>query len=290
MSTAAEMISTPPAESAPAPAPSGSTAAPSSAQAANQSTWWDSFSNPDVKSWVANKKYESPELLASSAYSLERLLGADRAGRTAVLPKDEQDLEGLKAFRSKIGVPDAPDGYELPMPPGADENFSKAAKEAFHKAGLPAKAASEVTAWWNDYIAGEVARSEAADKAASEQKLAELRGEWADKFDERAEYAKRGFATIGKEAGLDQNDLNRLETALGTDKMLKLFWKLGATNSEGGFAGNAKQNTFGMTPDEAKAAINQMQAERAAGKINDYTWQREYEPKILKMMEHAYSA
>lgn len=233
--------------------------------------WANAIQNPDVKAWLGEKKYESPEVLASSAYSLERLYGADKAGRTAILPKDEKDVEGLKAFNAKIGVPDTADGYKLPFPEGADDGFAKTAAGWFHEAGVPAKGAAKVAEKWNAWVAEQVKAGEAADKAKAEQDLTALRGEWGAASTEREEFARRGLRGIGKEAGLNDADLATLEASLGTAKMLKVFWKLGETMKEGGFAGGGNDN-FGMSPAAAQTEIDKITADRQAGKITDYDW------------------
>lgn len=231
--------------------------------------WANAIQNPDVKAWLGEKKYETPEVLASSAWSMERMYGADKAGRTVILPKDEKDLEGIKAFNAKIGVPETPEGYKLPD--FADKEFGVTAKTWFHKHGVTAKAAEGLSKEWNDFIASEVKKGEAADKAKAEQDLTALRGEWGQASAEREEFARRGLRGIGKEAGLEDADLQRLEASLGTAKMLKVFWKLGEAMKEGGFAGG-ERDSFGLSPAAAREKHDKIIADRAAGKISDFDW------------------
>ena len=248
--------------------------------------WWDTFSNPDVKAWAANKKYESPEMLASSAYSMERMVGADKAGRTVVLPKDDADAEGMKAFRAKMGVPETADGYKLPLPVGDDGKFAKTASTWFHEAGLAPKAAEFIASKWNDFMGAEVKAAEAAEILASQQKVDALKVEWGPKFDERSEMARRGLRGIGTEAGFDDADLKRLEASIGADKMVKLFWRIGEVSKEGAFAGkDGNAATFGITPTAAQERMNAIVADRSAGKINDYQWRTESEPEMDRLLK-----
>lgn len=261
------------------------TEAPLQTQATQQTTtqpsvnaaWYESVQDAELKGWLSNKKYESPEMAAKAAWSLERLLGADKAGRTIVLPKDDTDQEGLKAFRAKLGVPETPDGYKLPLPEGqTDDAFAKTAAQWFHKNGIPPKAAEGIVNEWNTFIGNEIKAQEAAEKADSEAKLQELKTEWGAHFDERAELGRRGLKMVGEQAGLDDADLKRLESTLGTDKMLKMFWKLGEANKEGGFAGGNNTGQFGMTKQQAQEQFNEIQTKYLNGEINDYTWRTEY--------------
>ena len=64
--------------------------------------WFAGFQNAEAKTFVESKGFKDPESLVTSYANMEKLLGADRAGRTVVLPKDANDAEGLKAFRAKM--------------------------------------------------------------------------------------------------------------------------------------------------------------------------------------------
>jgi len=286
MSTpAAQVLSSLPASS-PAPEPSGQAGgAPAPVPAANG--WWDtSVKDPEVKAFIANKNFAEPEMAFKAYRSLETLLGADKAGRTAVLPKDDNDVEGRKAFFAKIGVPESPEGYKLALPEGADGEFAKAAPQWFHQNGVPQKAAEGIVKGFNEFIEGQIKAQEAADKARSEQQLNALKTEWAHEFDERAEFARRGFRSVGKEAGLEDADLAKLENAIGADKMLKMFWKLGSASAEGKMVGNDDSAaTFGMTASAAQKEIDQIMSDRSAGKINDFSWRKEVEPRLSQLAQ-----
>ena len=94
---------------------------------------WYGDAHKDI---VGAKQWQDPDSVIESYVNLEKLFGADKAGRTIVIPKDENDQEGLKAFRAKIGVPEAPEAYEL-----GDTNFAKAASSWFLETGVPKSAA-----------------------------------------------------------------------------------------------------------------------------------------------------
>lgn len=228
--------------------------------------------NPDVKTWLDGKKYADLETLASSAFSSERLIGADKAGRTVLLPKDDNDAEGIKALRAKLGVPETAEGYKLPLPQGDDGVFAKTAATWFHKHGIPAKAAEGIAAEWNTFIESQVKAGDEADKGEQAQAIAALQQEWGTEFAAKSETSRRGLRAIGKEAGLDDKDLVALESTLGTSKMLKMFQQIGGLTKEGGFAGGDGGGHFGMTPEQAQAQMNALIADRSAGKITDYDW------------------
>jgi hypothetical protein len=158
---------------APSPTPAP-TPTPSPTPAANSDVWY-----PEAhKSIVETKGWKTPGDALESYVNLEKLIGADKAGRTVVLPKDENDVEGRKAFYAKLGVPESADKYELPLPDGDSDELAKAAADWFHKAGVPKTAAQQITKAWNDHISGMVKAQEEAEKAQADTELAQLKSTW----------------------------------------------------------------------------------------------------------------
>jgi len=287
MTTAADILSPTTPGAAP---PTDGNALPATAPAtipANPAPtgWWDGVKDPELKGFLANKAYDSPETLGKAYRSLEQLFGADKAGRTAVMPKDDADIEGRKAFYSKIGVPDTVDGYKLPLPTGDDGAFAKTAAGWFHEFGIPAKAAEGIAAKWNEFIGNQVTNGTAQETAAKAAELDKLKIEWAHDFDSKTELARRGMAEVGTKAGFDKPTIERMEAAIGTAATLKLFSQLGSLVGEAGFAGGSGGGTFGMTVAKANERINELHAGRANGTINDRQWRTEAEPEIDRLMK-----
>jgi hypothetical protein len=114
------------------------------APAAN-GAWYDGFENAEVKTWTAAKGFKDPAAVAESAYNLEKLIGFDKAGRTLVVPKDDATPDEMRAFHAKLGVPETPDGYKLPLPETADPKLAATLQGWMHKAGVTPRAAETLT-------------------------------------------------------------------------------------------------------------------------------------------------
>jgi len=224
-----------------------------------------------------------------SYVNLEKLIGADRAGRTVVLPKDENDAEGMKAFRAKLGVPETPEAYELPLPEGDNGEFAKTAASWMHKAGVPKAAAQDIAKNWNEHMKALVQASEVEAQQKAEQELSTLKSQWGQDFAKNEELARRGLREIGKGAGLDDNDIGALESTLGTAKMLKMFVELGKANAEPGFAGNGSPG-FGINKSQAQTKLNEINGKRASGEITDKQWKDTYEAEVAKLAEIVYGS
>ncbi len=79
---------------------------PAAAGNAVPASWYEGFKDTSLKGWLANKHYESPEVLVSAHWSLEKLMGHDRAGRTVVVPGETATPEERATFLAKLGRPD----------------------------------------------------------------------------------------------------------------------------------------------------------------------------------------
>ena len=241
----------------------------------NETPWYGELADDtpqDFKDWIGNKAFADPVTALQSGFNTEKLIGLEKAGRTIVMPKDENDTEGLAAFRTKMGVPDSADGYELPVPDGDSEDFSKVASAWFHEAGVPKAAAASIAEKWNAHFNEMVTAQQEEAKLASEQQLNALKGEWGDAFGKNSEFGRRGFQAYGSKAGLDENDLKGLESTIGTAKMLKLFHSLGESMAESGFV-EGEHKTFSMTPEEAQTRLDEARKKRIAGELTENEWQ-----------------
>lgn len=224
-----------------------------------ETPWFESFQDSQVKEWTAVKGWKSPEAAAQSAWHLEKLLGADKAGRGVVWPKDETDAEGWKQIYSKLGRPETPDGYELKVNDGDDDSFLKAIVPKMHELGLPKKTAQELAKFQNEWVAQyrEAQESEAAD--LSNRQFESLQKEWGKDFERNAEMSRRAIAV----AGLTKEQAEAVEGALGVDVAAKVFAMFGENYIEHASPGHF--NTGGDTKQSAVARIAELQGDREFG-------------------------
>ncbi len=222
---------------------------------------------PDAsKAYVEGKGWKSPADVLSSYTALETLMGADKAGRTVVLPKDATDTEGMKLFRAKLGVPESPDKYELPAPPGeGGANLIKEASGWFHEAGIPKSAAQQITAKWNTHIEGLIKAAQDKAKGESHAQLESLKAEWGQSFDKNAEFARRFL----KAAGWDDAKMAAYEATFGTAVMLKDFFQWGAKLGEPGFVAGDNQGGFAPAKAQIQQKIDELRSKRIANAITE---------------------
>lgn len=259
-----------PAASATPAAAAMSASAPAATPAAAGGEWFSGIQDDNIRTWAAGKGWKDPLAAVESNYNLEKLIGFEKAGRTIVLPKEDATPEERAAFYQKIGAPEKADGYKVPEALAQDPVVAKY-RDVAHKAGI-SQAQFEQNIGFLQAAAAEMQASQTQARAVQgEQDIAALRGEWGMKFDENMELGKRAAAQFipAKDMAERQAILERLEGAMGTGAMLKLFASIGAGLGEHKAHGSGDPGQMGaMTPAEAQARIVALR--------NDKAWAADY--------------
>ena len=217
-------------------------------------SWLDKLSAEDrayaeSKGWKADTP---PDSLFNCYKNLEKVWGADKAGRAVMLPKDANDTEAMLGIMDKLGRPADPTGYDIKLPEGADTGFAEKAKSWFHKAGLTVGQAKAVT---DAYQALELEQAQALEKRDADEKAA-LEKEWGAEYTQKVEVAKRGIAA----AGLSEEEVRRLELAVGPARATKMLEFFGRNYVEGQpLGGKSEPGGFGsLNPAQAQQKINEL--------------------------------
>jgi hypothetical protein len=239
---------TPPAGGLPnggAPPDGGAPPAPSG-------DWMDTVGD-DLKPWLQSKGLKNPADVAKSYRNLEVLFGAEKAGRAVVLPKDDATPEEREQFYAKLGRPEAPDKYELPIDPEIDPEFCKSLADLSFKYGLNKQQAGGFATDLQALVKSAAEAGEQEQAQRNEQQTAELRSLWGPQFDQRQEMARRA----GRQFGLDDAKLQTLTNALGPKDAALFLESIGKSLGEAAPPGAGHQS-FTPTPQEAQQAIEQL--------------------------------
>lgn len=220
-------------------------------------SWLGESPDADLLGHVQNKGWAGPADAVKSHRELEKMFGADKAGRTVVLPANDDPNEWGQVW-SKLGRPESPDGYKLPVPEGVDANYAKVMAEAMHKAGIPLKQAQAIAEANNAFFAAQLEAQGASTTAQLEAEHAQLRKDWGSEFDLRRELAKRAAVNLG----LDESAIDTLEKSAGFTKTLKALAKVGDLLREHGAEGLGEMGSFGKTPEGAKVERSQLLADK----------------------------
>jgi hypothetical protein len=226
------------------------------APAGQQAPWYQEFPE-DVRGFVENKGWKGPTDAISGYINLEKFLGADKAGRGLVLPKDENSPEWDQVY-DRLGRPKSPADYKLPIPDNDTGEFAKVAAETFHKLGLTSKQAAALTEWYNTESQEKLGAQMEQSFQKSEVELSELQREWGPQFDANVAAGQRAAAALG----IDPDTLSKIENVVGTKQLLKAFTDIGKMMAEDSFVEGEGNTKFGVSPEAARARIRDLQSDR----------------------------
>ena len=211
--------------------------------------WIEGIEDGELRGFLENKglhKLDDPiKAVAATGkmyHNIEKLLGADRAGKTVILPTDGDDAS-KEAFYEKIGRPAAPADYGFKAAEGQSPEFITAYSEWAHKNGLTKEQATNLMAEFSTFTTSQMEalnqQAEQDDKVATEQQTTKLKGEWGQQFDKNVSLAQRAAKTF--EVG--DEELNGIEKVIGFERTMKLFSKIGKELGEDRFVGGNDVDT-----------------------------------------------
>jgi hypothetical protein len=228
--------------------------------------WYGEIADEGLRGWAQNKNFENPEAALSSYHNLEKMFGADRAGRTIEMPKSDADQAAKDEFFNKLGRPESSDKYDFgELPENADSNFVDWARSAFHQNGLTDAQAKAVVAGYNEFAEKQYEQmAEEATQALDGEKEA-LKKEWGAAYDDNIARGKEA----AREFGLEAATLDAMEKSLGYSGVMKFMADIGSRIGEGGLVGEG-DTTFGgsLTPAQAQARMDELRS--------DKTWMADY--------------
>lgn len=241
------------ASAAPAIEPAAVSPAAPAAPAATGFEWLGESPSADLTNVVTAKGWKSGADVVTSYRNLETIVGAP-PDKIVKLPTDGKP-ESWNAVWDKLGRPASADAYKIPIPDGVDPAFAKTTATWFHEAGLNQTQAEKIAGKWNEFIGGANKQGEAAKAEASQAQVAALKLEWGAALEQNTKVAQAGARALG----LDAEMIDRMQDAMGYDKVMKAMHNVGVKLSEDSFvSGKASSgmNANVMTPEQAQAEIN----------------------------------
>lgn len=171
----------------------------------------------------------------------------------------------------RLGRPKDPTGYELTklVPAGQDTKFAETAAGEFHKLGLTARQAQELTKWWNGHVEGATTAPAAENKAKYDAEVSTLKAEWGQNFEANTHLVDKAAEAFS----MKPEQVEALKNAMGPAGAMKFLHGIGQKMgvSDTFISGDGRQTTFagGMTPDQAAARIAELRKDN--GFIAKYT-------------------
>ncbi len=167
---------------------------------------WRATLPEELKAAPSLAKFQDPAALAKSYIEAEKLIGK----KGVIVPGEGASEAEQAAFRKALGVPDAPDAYEIKVEnvPAHIWNDDAAAllRQGAHQLGLTPQQAQGLASWYSGLL-------HQADEKAAETADAELRQEWGPRYERNTTLAAQAAkellgpeaAAVLKSAGLAHN-------------------------------------------------------------------------------------
>lgn len=222
--------------------------------------WYGSVQNAELRGWAENKGFKTPEAALDSYRNLEKMFGADKAGRTVVLPGENAEPQEREDFFNKLGRPESPDKYEIATPDDADTEFVDWFKMTAHKHGLTASQAKAFAEEYNGFVENRMTADTDRQSADITASMEALDKEWGQAKPAKLHAAKSAAA----EFGVTKEQIDAMESAMGYGSVMKLFAAIGERVGETpGLANGGDTNFSSMTPEAAKQRLADLQSDQA---------------------------
>lgn len=221
----------------------------------------------DVRGFAG--KYKSVEDALIGGYNAQRHIGVPPE-RLITLPEKADDAAGMQAVYRRLGAPEKAEEYDVPVPEGYPAEFATAFRGKALELGLSKAQVAGLAAWNNTEAAAMAQRmKEQEDNTIATREgltTQALQKAWGPKYGEIMELTRRELAQHGlsKELVDALAATATLHSEDGGTKLWQLLGQLGSRRGESPLHIDTEGNLpRGMTPDQAKARLATLEADKA---------------------------
>lgn len=218
--------------------------------------WIDAVESTDTRAWAEAKGLQNGTIdnVLGSYHNLEKMMGADKAGRTVVLLGDDATPEQQNEFYGKLGRPDEPAGYGLTAPEGDDGAFAEWASTTFFEAGLTAKQTRLLAEKWEAFVADKQQSVVDQETISAADATAELQKEWGAAYDLKI----AGIDVAANKLGFTPEQLEGLRASMGPVAALKFVDNLNTQMGDHTYETGTTDTSGVMTPEQAKTELSEL--------------------------------
>ena len=234
------------------------TANEASAAPSSELAWTEGMDDVS-RGFIENKGWTEPGQLLSSYRHLEQMTGVP-SDRVLQLPKDAKDAKAWGEVYDKMGRPEKPGDYTLEAdnaPQLGDEVYNDIRTYA-HEAGLTDKQFTDFYSAYEGRLMSLQETQMEKQNEAAETDMQALSKEWGQEYDANIVAGKRAVQALE----LDNDVLERMESAMGTKGFIEHFTRIGRGMGEDKLPVDRQDDAvgtpFGMTPAAAKAKIEEL--------------------------------
>lgn len=219
--------------------------------------------DPSLQNVVEAHQWKSPVELLGSYTNLQKAMGikSGNPNRVVILPGEKDPPEAWNDVYSKLGRPEKPEEYGLPVPDGQPKELAEQAAKWFHELGIPKGAAVKLAERWNAMVGEKMTTTQAAKNEAVTKEVDGLKAEWGADYNANTALVDKAAEAFG----VDQAILSALKDAMGPAKAMKFFHAIGSKlGVEGKYIeGQGSGATLNMTPAQAQAEMARLRSDKS---------------------------
>lgn len=205
----------------------------------------------DDKGYIQASNYTDAASVVKALRETKSYVGMDKNDLVRIPKADKDGNRDLSEVYKQLGRPDDAAGYGL-----GDEEFAKAAAQKLYDLGISKKQAESLMQFMTEQDAANKKAEEDKWNDGVEKGIAALKKEWGAEYDANIAVAQQAVRDVASKTGFTEEELNKIESVLGTDKSTKLFYAIGA--AQGGVKNLQNYNAGQETPEIAKYKLNEM--------------------------------
>ncbi len=268
----------------------------------DEKLWWEGETYAPAKDWMTKKdllKEDQGEVLGKAIEgwrNAEARLGKPAESLMDRPAEGQTTAEWMRANAETFGLPDKPEGYELPelnLPDGmpVDDELMNGARQIAFEEGIPPAALEKLQGLYAERMGTIVGNADGNLKKANDEMRATLQKDWGDQTDAKIGQAQTAFQALAEAAGMDADEQLAAASALskqtGDPMVMKMFASLADLMGEDSLKGLGSGAGLTTTPAEAKAKKAQLMASDGpwskAMKAGDKAKQAEISKEIARL-------
>ena len=224
-------------------------------------TFYDSWNLTDEdKGYLQAGTYTDAASVVKALRETKSYVGMDKNDLVRIPKADKDGNRDLSEVYKQLGRPDDASGYGF-----GDEEFAKTAAQKLYDLGISKKQAESLMQFMTEQDVANKKAEEDKWNTAVEKGTEALKKEWGADYDANVAVAQQAVRDVASKTGFGEDELNKIEQVLGTDKATKLFYSIGA--AAGGVKSLQNYNAGQETPEIAAYKLKEMLADKETAKL-----------------------
>lgn len=211
--------------------------------------------NDESVGFLQTLNYKDANALVEGLKQTRSYVGVDKNDLIRLPKADKDGNRDLSEVYKQLGRPDDATGYGF-----GDEEFAKTAAQKLYDLGISKKQADSLMEFMTEQDNINKQKAEEEWNTGVEKGIAALKKEWGSDYEVNVQLAQQAVRDVASKTGFTEEELNKIEKVLGTDKSTKLFYAIGS--AQGGVKSLQNYNSGQETPEMAAYKIKELQKDK----------------------------